>query len=159
MPCPPIPRQNPPSITHHQSTIPPVPCPPADECILAGTSAGFLQLHSAASGALLLRQQLHHAAAASAAVRWSGAGSDPEDLSEDVTLCFADAVVRLPAWEVWAAVRWAAGRGGSGWWRGGDGAAPAAQHHQLSFSKFQLPKGAGGWHLLGVAFTALPAWQ
>ncbi|KAL4433989.1 hypothetical protein ABPG75_000430 [Micractinium tetrahymenae] len=123
----------------------------ADECILAGTSHGFLQLHSAASGALLLRQQLHHSAAVSAAVRWGGSGSDPDDLSEDVTLCFADAVVRLPAWEVWATVRWATGRGGGAggsWWHGGgggDGAGSAGpqHHHQLSFSKFQLPKSTG----------------
>lgn len=60
---------------------------PADECLLLGTSEGCLQLHSAASGALLLRQRLHHSGAVGAAVRWAGAGSDPEDLSEDVTLC------------------------------------------------------------------------
>lgn len=153
---------------------PTVSRPPADECILAGTSSGFLQLHSPASGALLLRQQLHHTGAVSAAVRWSGSGSDPDDLSEDVTLCFVDAVVRLPAWEVWAAARWAAGRrGGGGWWGGGgsEGAAAAAPHrHQLSFSKFQLPKGAGGGPWGGVRMprcqhgcvlvaAALPSWR
>ncbi|EFN57078.1 hypothetical protein CHLNCDRAFT_143843 [Chlorella variabilis] len=114
----------------------------ADECILVGTSEGFLQLHSAASGALLLRQALHHSAAVAAAVRCGGCGTDPSDLSEDVTLAFGDAVVRLPAWEVWAAVRWHTGRGGGGgWWGGGGGGGPAP--HQLSFSKFTLPRGAG----------------
>ncbi|KAI3434710.1 hypothetical protein D9Q98_002771 [Chlorella vulgaris] len=115
----------------------------ADECILAGTSAGYLQLHSAATGARLLRQPLHHSAVVGAAVRWSGCGSDPSDLSEDVSLAFADAVVRLPSWEVWAAVRWHSGQaaGGGGWWGGGGGT--GSMPHDLTFSKFLLPKGAG----------------
>ena len=114
--------------------------------MLLGTSEGQLQLHSAASGALLLRQRLHHSALLGAAVRWAGTGSDPEDLSEDVTLAFADAVVRLPAWEVWAAVRWATGRaerGGGHWWGGGAGGDSGAAPHQLGFSKFTLPKSSG----------------
>lgn len=121
----------------------PAPPRPADECILAGTSAGYLQLHSAATGARLLRQPLHHSAVVGAAVRWSGCGSDPSDLSEDVSLAFADAVVRLPSWEVWAAVRWHSGQaaGGGGWWGGGGGT--GSMPHDLTFSKFLLPKGAG----------------
>ena len=123
-----------------------------DECLLLGTSAGHLQLHSAASGALLLRQQLHHTATLAAAVRWGGSGTDPEDLSEDVTVTFADAVVRLPAWEVWAAVRWHAGHAerssGSHWWSAASAAATAAAGggapHHLAFSKFTLPRGTGG---------------
>lgn len=152
MPCAPSPIRLP---THLCSPLQPSP-PTADECLLLGTSEGFLQLHSASSGALLLRQRLHHSPAVSAAVRWSGAGSDPDDLSEDVTLTFADAVVRLPAWEVWAAARWAAGRGGGNgssgghWWSSGGGASSAAASSTSSrqlvhFSKFTLPKGAGGW--------------
>lgn len=132
----------------HRHPLPPPPTPAADECVLLGTSGGHLQLHSAASGALLLRQPLHHTAAVAAAVRWSGSGTDPEDLAEDVTLTFADAVVRLPAWEVWAAVKWHAGhaaRGGGHWWSGGSAAAAGggAPHH-LAFSKFTLPRGTGG---------------
>ncbi|PRW57579.1 Rab3 GTPase-activating non-catalytic subunit [Chlorella sorokiniana] len=124
----------------------------ADECLLVGTSGGHLQLHSATSGALLLRQQLHHTAAVAAAVRWGGSGTDPEDLSEDVTITFADATVRLPAWEVWAAVRWHAGQagrsGGSHWWSAASAAATAAAGggsapHHLAFSKFTLPRGTG----------------
>lgn len=119
-----------------------------------GTSDGHLQLHSAASGALLLRQRVHHSAAVAAAVRWGGSGTDPEDLSEDVTVTFADAIVRLPAWEVWAAVRWHAGQagrsgGGGHWWSAASGASTAAAAgggapHHLAFSKFSLPRGAGG---------------
>lgn len=30
-----------------------------DSCLLVGLDSGFLQLHAAASGALMLRQQLH----------------------------------------------------------------------------------------------------
>lgn len=134
-----------------------LPCPPtpslADECLLLGTSGGYLQLHSAASGALLLRQQLHHSPAVAAAVRWGGSGTDPDDLSEDVTVAFVDAVVRLPGWEVWAAVKWhesQAGRG-SHWWSAAPAAAAAAagggSPHQLAFSKFSLPRGTGGGEL------------
>lgn len=139
----------------------PASLPPPDEALLLGTSEGFLQLHSAASGALLLRQRLHHSACVGAAVRWAGMGSDPGDLSADVTLTFADAVARVPAWEVWAAVRWHAGRGGGGghWWSGGGGggaaAASSAAQHQLSFSKFSLPKGAGVHQLF---FAVLFGW-
>lgn len=114
--------------------------------MLLGTSEGYLQLHCASTGALLLRQRVHHTAAVAAAVRWSGTGTDPEDLSEDVTLTCADAVVRLPAWEVWAAVRWHAGRAasrGQHWWSSGGGGSGGAAAHQLAFAKFSLPKSAG----------------
>mgnify|MGYP001810775397 CR=1 FL=1 len=64
--------------------VPPLPSPfPSSdhETLLVGTSTGHLQLHSPATGALLLRQRLHHSAVASAAVRWAGAGGDPDDQS------------------------------------------------------------------------------
>jgi hypothetical protein len=41
----------------------------ADDCLLLGTSAGFLQLHSPASGQLLARQELHDTPLTSIAIR------------------------------------------------------------------------------------------
>lgn len=65
-------------------------------------------------------------------------GVDGEDLSEDITICAAGTVLRVPCLDVWAVARWHAGKRERGWW----GVAPTAP--QLTFSKWALPKGTGG---------------
>ncbi|GFR47916.1 hypothetical protein Agub_g9716, partial [Astrephomene gubernaculifera] len=85
--------------------------------LLSGTRGGALQLHDARSGAVLLRQQLHAGPVLSITVRtWrmghhhhhhhrhsppsAASGLRPDDPVEDVTVGWADAVVRLAAWEL-----------------------------------------------------------
>eukprot|EP00887_Chlorella_sp_A99_P003630 scaffold7.g3630.t1 len=110
---------------------------PRDECIVLATSEGFLQLH-APDGQIILRQELHDAPATGVGVRGSGAGLDPGDRSQDLTLAFADAFVYIACWEVWAAVRWHAGRRRGGGWFDGTSSPP-----HITFSKWLLPKGTG----------------
>ncbi|KAG2446459.1 hypothetical protein HYH02_008451 [Chlamydomonas schloesseri] len=68
--------------------------------LLSGTRGGCLQLHDADSGAVLMRQQLHSGPVVSIAVRTWRMGMKPDDAVEDVTVAWADALVRLAAWEL-----------------------------------------------------------
>jgi hypothetical protein len=63
-------------------------------------------------------------------------GIDPEDRSEDVTVTFADAVVRLHSWDLQAVARWHGSKQAGGWW---GGAAPP----QLTLAKWQVPRAVG----------------
>ncbi|GAB4818165.1 hypothetical protein N2152v2_005211 [Parachlorella kessleri] len=112
------------------------PGQPADDCLLVGTSTGFLQVH-ALTGATLHRQDLHEGPLTCISVRLGGMGTDPGDLSEDITVCAPDAVMRLTLLDIRAVVRWQKGAQGRGWW----GAAPVAP--TLSLAKWQLPRGTG----------------
>jgi hypothetical protein len=82
--------------------------------------------------------------------RWSGSGIDPHDAGEDVTVGFADAVARLPSFDVWAVVRWhLRSSQAAGWW--GAGAA-----HQLSPAKYEY-RGAGPRGAAACCGAAPPA--
>lgn len=77
-----------------------------DSCLAVGTSAGFLQLHSFPEGTLLHRQELGDSPILSIIIRWSGSGLDPQDSAEEITIGFENAVVRIPTYDIWPAVRW-----------------------------------------------------
>lgn len=64
-------------------------------------------------------------------------GIDPGDYSEDITLCAADAVVRLPCLDVLAVLRWQERKQERSWW--GVPAAPPS----FSLTKWALPYGTG----------------
>lgn len=67
--------------------------------LLLGTSAGWLLVLSSV-GQLLHRQRLHSTACLSITGRTWGQGLDSSSVSDDITLCFEDAIVLIPASEV-----------------------------------------------------------
>ena len=67
--------------------------------LLLGTSTGHLQVHSS-DGQLLHRQRLHTKAVTAIAVRCAGMQAGAGDSSEDITICFEDAVARFSSLEV-----------------------------------------------------------
>ena len=67
---------------------------------MLGTSTGHLQLHSS-DGQLMHRQRLHAKAVTAMSVRCAGMQAGSDDASEDVTVCFEDAVARVSSLEVW----------------------------------------------------------
>ena len=75
----------------------PITCRCADSCLLVGTSSGHLLLLSE-DGDLLHRQRVHTTALTAITLRAAGPGA--HDASEDVTLCFEDAVARFTSLEV-----------------------------------------------------------
>eukprot|EP00198_Chlamydomonas_reinhardtii_P004627 XP_001693963.1 hypothetical protein CHLREDRAFT_173276 [Chlamydomonas reinhardtii] len=128
--------------------------------LLCGTRGGCLQLHDADSGAVLMRQQLHTGPVLSIAVRTWRMGLKPDDAVEDVTVAWADALVRLAAWELRtaaascyaaAAARSASGAGSAGGgasslssrfglWGSSAPAAPAGPEIKpLAGQKWELP--------------------
>ncbi|GLI64717.1 hypothetical protein VaNZ11_008077 [Volvox africanus] len=131
--------------------------------LLSGTREGALQLHHADTGAVLLRQQLHSGPVVSIAVRTWRMGLNPSDAVEDVTVGWADAVVRLAAWELRAAAttcyaayaaaaavraRGVAGAPGGGQsrftlWGSSPAAAPTGPEvRPLAVQKWEMPSGA-----------------
>jgi Rab3 GTPase-activating protein regulatory subunit N-terminus len=54
----------------------------------------------------LHRQELGDTPIVSILVRWSGSGLDPQDSAEEITIGFENAVVRIPLYDIWPAVRW-----------------------------------------------------
>ena len=67
--------------------------------LLVGTSTGHLQLHSS-DAQLLHRQRLHARAITAITVRCAGMQAGSDDASEDITVCFEDAVARVSSLEV-----------------------------------------------------------
>lgn len=67
--------------------------------LLLGTSTGHVQVHSS-DGQLLHRQRLHTRAVTAIAVRCVGMQAGGDDSSEDITICFEDAVARFSSPEV-----------------------------------------------------------
>lgn len=67
--------------------------------LILGTSTGHLQLHNS-EGQLLHRQRLHAKAVTAITVRCAGMQAGSDDASEDITICFTDAVARISSLEV-----------------------------------------------------------
>ncbi len=67
--------------------------------LIIGTSTGHLQLHSN-DMQLLHRQRLHAKAITAITVRGAGMQAGSDDASEDITVCFEDAVARISSLEV-----------------------------------------------------------
>ena len=67
--------------------------------LIIGTSTGHLQLHSR-DAQLLHRQRLHAKAITAISVRCAGMQAGSDDASEDITVCFEDAVARISSLEV-----------------------------------------------------------
>ena len=67
---------------------------------MLGTSTGHLQLHSS-DGQLMHRQRLHAKAVTAISVRCAGMQAGSDDASEDITMCFENAVARVSSLEVW----------------------------------------------------------
>ena len=67
--------------------------------LLLGTSTGHIQVHGS-DGQLLHRQRLHTRAVTAVAVRCAGMQAGAGDSSEDITICFEDAVARFSSLEV-----------------------------------------------------------
>ena len=70
-----------------------------EDFLVLGTSSGHLQLHSS-DGQLMHRQRLHAKAVTAISVRCAGMQAGSDDASEDVTVCFEDAVARVSSLEV-----------------------------------------------------------
>ena len=67
--------------------------------LLLGTSTGHVQLHDS-NAQLLHRQRLHAKAVTAISVRCAGMQAGSDDASEDITVCFEDAVARVSSLEV-----------------------------------------------------------
>jgi hypothetical protein len=67
--------------------------------LVLGTSTGHLQLHSS-DGQLMHRQRLHAKAVTAISVRCAGMQAGSDDASEDITVCFENAVARVSSLEV-----------------------------------------------------------
>ena len=67
--------------------------------LLIGTSTGHLQLHGS-DAQLLHRQRLHARAVTAISVRCAGMQAGSDNASEDITICFEDAVARVSSLEV-----------------------------------------------------------
>lgn len=93
----------------------------SDECILVGTSLGQLQLRTI-NGGYIQAIDLHNTPITSLYARGSKVGIDATDTTEDITIGFLDAAVRIPVWDIWAIVRWhSSGHADRGRWTGGAG--------------------------------------
>ncbi|KIY95679.1 hypothetical protein MNEG_12282 [Monoraphidium neglectum] len=69
------------------------------DCLLVGTQDGSLELHEP-SGRLIFRQRLHAGPVQQICVRPCATGLRQDDPTEDITVAYLDALVRLPVLEL-----------------------------------------------------------
>ncbi|KAK3265361.1 hypothetical protein CYMTET_25946 [Cymbomonas tetramitiformis] len=114
-----------------------------DECILVGTSAGRVGFYSA-SGKFLQSQRFHTTEVIRLRVRGGESGPCRGDATEDLTVLYTGALVRLDAFDLQSCVRR---------WQ----VLGAGQHEsELQVRKWELPKWKGSVCLDGVCAGPFP---
>ncbi|KAK9825121.1 hypothetical protein WJX74_011113 [Apatococcus lobatus] len=71
-----------------------------DSCLLLGLSSGHLQVMDEEDGEILHQQRVHDSELVRMEPRVHGMGMQPQEVAEDVTLTFANAVARISSLEI-----------------------------------------------------------